>query len=133
MMPKSKAGNSIFKAPNKGNDMMNMNDNKQTEAAIERERLQACYDPVTNVALLEETYRIIQPMVAQQEKKNETMLTAHEKFKEEMLNLPQDVCQLTKYDDFQDIDKTDLNKMIDKVWSRMRKILSILTGPQVQK
>lgn len=42
------------------------------------------------VALLEETYKIVTPLIGQ-EKKNESLNRAHETFKEEVAKLPKDV------------------------------------------
>lgn len=50
-----------------------------------KEKLLSFYDPITNLGLIEETYRIIQPNVSVLEKKLENLYDIHEKFKEEML------------------------------------------------
>jgi hypothetical protein len=41
-------------------------------------------DPTSNFALLEETYRILYPIIVAAEKKNENLLQAHDKYKEEV-------------------------------------------------
>lgn len=48
------------------------------------------------LALLEETYKLILPMIVH-EKKNESLNRAHESFKEEMNKLPKDVITMSKY------------------------------------
>ena len=57
---------------------------------------------------MEETYRIIQPNVAALEKKLESLFNIHDKYKSEILQLPNNIYSMTKYDDFSEYDKKEL-------------------------
>lgn len=80
-------------------------------------------DHITNLGLLEESYKIMQPLILNLEKRNEGLVTLHDKFKEDMMVLPQNICKMQKYDEFNEYDKKDLMILLENAWSKFRKML----------
>lgn len=99
------------------------------EAAQERDKLALLYDHINELGLLEESYRIFQPMIVSNEKKNEVLMRLHESFKEEFMMAPSVVYKMNHYDPFLEHDKADLREIIDSCWNKFRKMSYVLSRP----
>ncbi|KAL4473761.1 hypothetical protein ABPG74_022625 [Tetrahymena malaccensis] len=99
----------------------------QIEQQKFKERLTSLYDTVSQLALLEETYKMMYPLIKQLEKKNQSLLALHTNIKEDFLTLPGSVVKQIKYEQFEEKTKEDMIFAIESSWEKFRKILAFIT------
>ncbi|KAL4504065.1 hypothetical protein ABPG72_022695 [Tetrahymena utriculariae] len=99
----------------------------QIEQQKFKERLTSLYDTVSQLGLLEETYKMMYPLIKQLEKKNQSLLALHTNIKEDFLTLPGSVVKQIKYEQFEEKTKEDMIFAIESSWEKFRKILAFIT------
>lgn len=79
--------------------------------------------------MLEESYKIMQPVIKQMEKKNVALLALHTSLKDDFALFPATaaVVKLIKYDAFDEKPKEELAQEIELAWEKFRKIIASLS------
>jgi hypothetical protein len=82
-------------------------------------------DNISSLAAIQENYEILRPFILLAEKRDETIILLHQDVWEFVSKVPEKLVMKANFEEFKDVDATELERQLDMVWKKLRRIIMI--------